>query len=176
MKKVLVIHPKDETTDFLCEVYHKDMTIIRSNLGDSLLQKLIRQHDVIVMMGHGDSYGLFGYGRYIIDSSFVQSLRDKQCIFIWCYASDFIKRYNLKTPISTGMFISELEEAQLCNVNTTLGQITTSNNRFAKSLYRYFTQLYKNEQRFQNLVMDYKKDGNPVVEFNTNLFYSNTPQ
>lgn len=42
--KTLVIHPKDSTTDFLCEIYKdkKDWTIINSNVAKKLLKEQIK--------------------------------------------------------------------------------------------------------------------------------------
>jgi hypothetical protein len=51
--KTLVIHPKDDSTYFLSTIYEgKDWTIINDR-GKSLLKKLIKTHDRIIMMGHG---------------------------------------------------------------------------------------------------------------------------
>ena len=58
----------------------------------SLLLKLIRSHDLIIMMGHGTDKGLLGFDKYVIDSSLIDELRKKICICIWCYASDFVKK------------------------------------------------------------------------------------
>ena len=52
--KTLVIHPKDLTTDFLCEIYaNTDYTVISRHPGNSKLKELIKSHDRIVMLGHG---------------------------------------------------------------------------------------------------------------------------
>ena len=48
MKKILVIHPTDKSTDFLIPIYlNKECTIIRHELSRSELTTLILQHDEI---------------------------------------------------------------------------------------------------------------------------------
>lgn len=57
--KTLVIHPKDQTTDFLSVIYDdKDWTIINTNVSKSYLKTQIKSHDRIVMLGHGTDKGL----------------------------------------------------------------------------------------------------------------------
>ena len=114
MKKILFVHIKDPSTDFL-EVVYKDRphsTIVRANVGVQAMNNLIECHDQVVMMGHGSSSGLFGpSGEYIIDHRNVNALAAKDNnVFIWCYASTFVHKYMLK-GFSTSMFISEHAEA-----------------------------------------------------------------
>lgn len=85
MKTTLVIHPKDQTTDFLSEIYlDKNWTVINTNTSKKFLKEQILTHDRIVMLGHGTEKGLLGYDRYIIDSTLVYLLREKECVCIWC--------------------------------------------------------------------------------------------
>ena len=52
--KTLLIHAEDATTDFLSTIYEdKEWTIIKKNIGKSKLKALIKDHDIIMMMGHG---------------------------------------------------------------------------------------------------------------------------
>ena len=109
--KTLVIHPKDLTTDFLESIYkNMDCTIINTEISKSKLKQSIKLHDRIIMLGHGDAYGLYGYGHYVIDSKLVYLLRDKECVAIWCNADRFFTKYSL-TGIYSGMIISEYDEA-----------------------------------------------------------------
>lgn len=179
--KVLIIHPQDKTTDFLCSSYVKDFTVVRTNLSDSLLKKLIRVHDIIIMMGHGTEDGLIGYDRYIIDSSFVDDLRKKVCICIWCYASTFVQKYKLKSPFSTGMFISELEEAYLESISVKKDEIFDSNCQFASSLRILFRSIVDktfNSDTLEELIQGYQGNkyttNGEVIKFNIEQFYSNT--
>lgn len=182
--KVLVIHPIDPTTNFLSSslVHMKDFTIIRTNLGDSLLKKLIRAHDIIIMMGHGTEDGLIGYDRFMIDSSFVDDLRKKICICIWCYASTFVQKYKLKSPFSTGMFISEVEEAYLEGIPFKKDEIFESNSVFASSYLRgLFASIV--DKKFSKEVLKELEGyyetyawgikNSQIIKFNIEQFYSN---
>lgn len=166
--KTLLIHPKDTTTDFLCKSYNDDFTLIRTNISKSLLLKLIRSHDLIIMMGHGTDKGLIGFDKYVIDSSLADELRKKICVCIWCYASDFVKKYELETPFSTGMFISEIDEVYLEGLNYSEDylELRSSNYHFSRLLKNSFHDL-----DFQQLIKHYNTkichacEGKGVTEY-----------
>lgn len=181
--KVLVIHPIDESTNFLCSslVHMKDFTVIRTNLGESVLKKLIRAHNIIIMMGHGDNRGLIGFDRYMVDASFVDDLRNKTCICIWCYASIFVEKYKLNSPFSTGMFISEVDEAYLEGVPFKGDEIFESNSQFAsclRSLFRSFIEKTFNKETLNKMYQEYQGNrfitNGGIIKFNVKQFYSNT--
>lgn len=170
--KTLVIHPKDSTTDFLSVIYKEtDWTIVSENFSKSKLKKLIRDHDRIIMMGHGTEYGLIGYGyNYVIDSKWVYILREKMCAYIWCNANVFVDKYELK-GFYTGMIISEIEEAYMYSVNfRDSAEITYSNELFADSL--------KNAINSDNILLEmrhnYTAETNPIIEFNKHNLYFNS--
>lgn len=114
MKSILFVHIKDPTTDFLEAIYkdRRDCTIVRNNLPVDVMNSLIRNHDQVVMMGHGSPAGLFGnHMRHIINEQHVDALAEKDNnVYIWCHANAFVKEHNLK-GFSTSMFISEHSEA-----------------------------------------------------------------
>jgi hypothetical protein len=123
--KTLIIHPEDESTWFLNILYApiEDATIITSGT-KAEVRELIKSHDRIMMMGHGSPGGLFCVGQFsdangfVIDQSFVPLLRDKKdCVFIWCHASDFVEKHGL-SGFACGMFISEVGEAGWCGVRS----------------------------------------------------------
>jgi len=129
--KTLVIHPKDETTDFLSRIYAGyDWTVVNTNMPKHQLKKLIIDHDRIIMLGHGTGNGLIGFERAFIDSNYVYLLREKECVCIWCDANIFVEKYDLK-GFYTGMIISEYYEALYCSVNTTYQEIEESNLLFS---------------------------------------------
>jgi hypothetical protein len=164
--KTLVIHPKDSTTDFLCEIYKdKNWTVINTNTSKKVLKELIKTHDRVVMLGHGTEKGLLGFNKFIIDSTLVYLLRDKYCICIWCNADEYVKKYGLK-GFYTGMIISEYEEAVMCCVPTNSQWIAESNTDFALAI--------KNSIDDENMLEKAKMlyEGNSsVVEFNRNNLY-----
>ena len=120
----LIIHPEDFSTTFLETVYQNlmDKTLVTGGVSKEQLKKLVEKNERIIMLGHGSPSGLFAVGQFgfysdlIIDHTFVPLLRkSKSNIFIWCYADAFVNLYNLKGFYS-GMFISEVEEANYCGL------------------------------------------------------------
>lgn len=145
MKKVLIIHPEDRSTDFLKPIYERIpyKTIITGGVNPDVIMKEIENHDRIFMMGHGCPDGLFSIGRFpntrglVINSDHVELLKQKECISIWCNADEFMLRYDLKGFYS-GMFISEVGEAYYCGFpDTRQPEVTESNNTFAEILGRH---------------------------------------
>ena len=132
--KTLVIHPHDPTTDFLSEIYAgRDWTVIRENVSRKVLTDAIKEHDHIIMLGHGTPYGLLGFERMYIDSLYIYLLKEKECTCIWCNADEFVQKYKLK-GLHTGMFISEVGEAYDFCVPATLKEIWNSNRMFASAV------------------------------------------
>lgn len=145
--KTLVIHPQDKSTDFLVPIYMNlksfpdfdETTIIRGGMTKDEVDKLITEHDRIIMMGHGSPNGLFSIGQFgaqgfIINYSTVPLLQTKECIFIWCNADQFVREHNLR-GLYSGMFISEVTEAAYCGLpGTPQSVVDESNNIFAKEL------------------------------------------
>lgn len=174
--KTLVIHPKDYTTDFLEVIYrNKGFTLIKGDTSTKILKEQIKAHDRIVMLGHGTEYGLIckmlsGNNRLIIDSSLVYLLREKVCVCIWCNADEFVKKYNLKCALYTGMIVSEYEEALMCCLRDFLySDISDSNKRFAESIAYGI-----DKENFHELVLEQYsmiESINPIIEFNSSRIY-----
>ena len=75
------------------------------------LRKLIKSHDRIIMMGHGNGSGLMSVGQFpqdeysIIDDSMVDDLREKKgSMYIWCDADFFLWLHSLN-GLCSGMFL-----------------------------------------------------------------------
>lgn len=135
--KTLVIHPSDRTTDFLKPIYAgKGFTVLDDNITRDKIIKGIHTHDRIIMLGHGCPQGLFsgdastGFGGLVIDPKTSKILQDKECVAIWCNADQYMNKYMLK-GFYTGMFISEVAEAEMFNVPATADQVKVSNDTFA---------------------------------------------
>lgn len=113
--KTLVIHPDDRSTDFLKLIYQgKGFTVINDcDTPRSEIVEAIKNHDRIIMMGHGTPGGLLnphGWG-YIIDSSFTDLLKTKETISIWCNSDMFFVKNNIHDGnLHTKMVISEVGE------------------------------------------------------------------
>lgn len=136
----LVIHPHDPSTEFLSAIYEgsREYVILRDHLGP--LGPIIREFDRVIMLGHGSPQGLFSVGKfpgsYAIDCSHVEDLRGKPNLYVWCHASSFVHHHGL-SGLSSGMFISEVSEAQWAGIPTTQRKVDESNRRFAESMRRY---------------------------------------
>jgi hypothetical protein len=181
--RTLIVHPQDPSTSFLEPIYGtiEDKTVITGGVSKYKLRQLIKNHDRIIMLGHGSPWGLFAVGKfpivgsYVIDSSFTDLLSSKQeNIFIWCYANHFVQRYGL-SGFYSGMFVSELTEAIYCNLlDVDLKQIEESNKSFASIVSRNILQplnvLYENViQKEYGLLAE----TNPIAKFNVERLYYN---
>jgi hypothetical protein len=182
--KTLVIHPQDSSTDFLTPIYTNlksfpdfdEVTIIRGGMSKDEVNEQIKQHDRIMMMGHGAPNGLFSIGKfdsnsYIIDGRTVPLLRDKECIFIWCNADRFVNEYGLN-GLYSGMFISEVSEANACGLPGTPQDIVDeSNDYFAKELgsvsEKSLDEMYEHIKYTYGLLTE----DNAVAEYNNNRLY-----
>jgi hypothetical protein len=114
MKKTLVIHPADQTTDMLKLIYKdKGFTVVNdgSTKKDELL-KMMEEHDRIIMLGHGTPSGLLNpqLGGYLVDSFHANTLKTKETISVWCHSDQFFRKHGMK-GFHTGMIISEVYEA-----------------------------------------------------------------
>lgn len=72
------------------------------------------EEDTLVFLGHGSPYGLYfpkdDYSTYVLHENNVHLIHAKRVIYIWCYASDFVRNNNLH-GFATSMFISNEKEA-----------------------------------------------------------------
>jgi hypothetical protein len=139
-KTTLVIHPDDPSTTFLKYIYQDlpNTTVVTKGKTQDEIIDLIKNHDRIIMLGHGTPQGLMSVGQfpskgYVINSEVAPYLTNTENIFVWCYASDFVSRYNLE-GFSSGMFISEVSEAEYLDVTATQADIDMSNMLFAYTL------------------------------------------
>jgi hypothetical protein len=166
--KTLVIHPADRSTDFLKDIYKgKDWTIINDHeacRSRSVLTKLIKKHDRIIMMGHGYPGGLF---FTCINSNMVYLLREKECVCIWCNADKFVEKYELR-GFYTGMFISEVGEAYCNGIKAIQDEVTYSNVLFAMELNKVI-----DEPNVHSLIKESYKGvfENDVIKFNNARLY-----
>ena len=177
--KTLVIHPHDDTTNVLSIIYKdkKDWTIINDcNISNNKLTEQIKQHDRIIMLGHGSPNGLFNPVNpgFLIDKRHVFYLRQmKNNVYIWCNADQFIKSHNLKNCFYTGMIISEKSEAVFCGVNSTLEEVNSSILLFYESI-RDNIDLLEPKLMCENVISQYNIDyyeNSNVMEYNRKRIY-----
>jgi len=133
--QTVIIHPKDESTDFLSKAYDGKMNtiVIRNKISDAELKQHFAMAERIVLMGHGLPSGLLGFDSIYIDSKYVQWLKNKEVFYVWCNANKFVLNNNLK-GFCTGMIISDKEEASDYNINVTDEELSYSNDLFANAI------------------------------------------
>ena len=134
-----ISHATAPTTQVLSLLYQQREDVkqrITERNTSSDVQQAIRADDVIMMLGHGNEYGLFSkpdkngnYKRFLITDKHVQFVRDKTCIGIWCYANKFAEKYRLHGLFS-GMIISELQEAIDIGIPATKDEIDREMAKF----------------------------------------------
>lgn len=142
MKKTLVIHVQDKSTDFLKVIYEGKGYDVLNEFGlnysakdaNALIKKM-EQYDRIIMLGHGTSQGLLNvdnghYVGYIIDREFRDILAKKETISIWCNSDRFFGPLGIK-GFHTGMIISEVREASYVLGKTPLNEQETLDNMYA---------------------------------------------
>ena len=164
MKKVLVIHPSDRSTDFLKLIYEGkgyDVISARKDLTKNNLIKAIQEHDKIIMLGHGTPSGLIFTP---INDSFGELLRSKETITIWCNSDIYALRNGLK-GFHTGMIISEVSEARYVLGHTPLDAKETLKNMelFSKVVGECIEQTPK---QMQNHILKYYVGNDMVTQFN----------
>lgn len=178
--KTLVIHPKDKSTAFLDIVYNPipNKTVITGGVTKHKIKKLIKEHDRVMMMGHGSPGGLFSVGAFketggfIIDQTMVSTLKEKNnSVFIWCNADKFVNHHDLKGFFS-GMFISEIGEAYYCGLpGTKQYVIDESNFGFCNILSEVINE--PQESAYKHVMSKYGQiaENNPVALYNHNRLY-----
>ncbi len=174
-----VIHATDPTTQVLSLLYQQRedvrMLITEGNTSSDV-QRAIRSDDVVMMLGHGNEYGLFSkpekngeYRRFLITDKHVQFLRDKSCIGIWCYANKFAEKYKLHGLFS-GMIISELQEAIDLGVAATKEEIDKEMEKFTIRLKDCIETYGLEQTPFR--MKEYDDVQSELTKFNySNLYY-----
>ena len=183
-KKLLIIHPDDRSTDFLRILYENiaacDRTVITGGISPNELDVLIAGHDRVLMCGHGYKNGLLAMNKFETDQMYIINKRNvpllkksKSNVFIWCFASDFVEQFNLQ-GFSTGMFISEVEEAVFCGLTNpipTQDEVDQSNELFCRILAKYLLQDISSEDLYRHVCQDYSElaETNTVAAYNLSL-------
>ena len=174
-----VIHATDPTTQVLSLLYQQREDVkqrITERNTSSDVQRAIRSDDVVMMLGHGNEYGLFSkpdkngeYRRFLITDKHVQFLRDKSCIGIWCYANKFAEKYRLRGLFS-GIIISELQEAIDLGVAATKEEIDKEMEKFTIRLKDCIETYGLEQTPFR--MKEYDDVQSELTKFNySNLYY-----
>ena len=114
---MLIIHiiSTEDTNDFAGIYEGLNATILINPTPSECKRAIINEQDRIVLIGHGTYWGLLNQrlDGFVVDPNMVQFLRGKDIIGIWCNASNFADRYDLK-GFFTSMFISNSNELIDC--------------------------------------------------------------
>lgn len=142
----LIIHPQDKSTDFLQPIYENipNKKVITGGLTYIQVEEEVKNHDEVIMCGHGCKGGLFSisnflvlkHASYIVDHKMASILKTKKKIVtIWCYAKNYIQINSIINSFHSGMFISELGEVWCSGYkNITKSMIDDSNSCFSEEL------------------------------------------
>jgi hypothetical protein len=180
--KTLVIHPRDDTTLFLGKIYQglDEVSLVQGGATKAQIMDMIGSHDQIMMMGHGGPDGLWSVGQfpgastYIIDDSVAPLLAEKSnSVFIWCNADRFVMRNELR-GFYTGMFVSEVFEADLMGLScTTESQINQSNHCFGETVGQVASRGTRQMYATAKHVYGQLARSNPVAKYNHERIYIN---
>lgn len=162
--KTLVLHHDDRSTDFLKPIYAglPSATVVTDS-SDQNVSQFIREHDRVIMLGHGYPAGLF----FMVNDSHASLLRQKRDnLYIWCHADQYVKHHGL-TGLTTSMFISETGEAMYSGIpDKTYSQstVTCSNELFARLVAE---KIHVPLRELHAYLLDrYQPKGCPTIEYN----------
>lgn len=172
MKRTLVIHPDDRSTDMLKVVYEgKGFDVINDvNTTDEQIVDAIKSHDRIIMLGHGTALGLLcgngenRFARYIIDDSHADLLRTKETYSMWCFSEDFFAFHDIP-GFHSGMIISEKGEAEM------LGFEAESDEQVAEFLMPLMHAMHDtidmdDPYEMRNIILDRYNSDDPITQYN----------
>lgn len=177
MKKVLVIHPDDRSTDMLKAVYEgKGYDVINDpGISDEDVVEQIKSHDKIIMLGHGTPYGLIAWNRdsgevrYIINDSHADLLKTKETYSMWCHSDEFFETHGMK-GFHSGMIISEEMEARM------YGIIEFNDEEIAESMMPLMYAMHdtiemEDLHEMKRIILERYNANDPVTWFNRrNIF------
>lgn len=176
---MLVIHPKDETTDFLRTLY-EGMEGVELHTGEESRNRLASRlyhlpaGEPVMLLGHGNPDGLYRREgdeyRCYVGQSMGHFLRRHPVIGIWCHSLLFARKNGLHGLFS-GMIISEMDEAREYQLLTTAEEIEAENERFASTL-RLLLETGIRMELIPLFMEDAAGGGSDLREFNyKSLFY-----
>lgn len=169
---MIVIHITGNTEDAAKLSYCYDglaNLIILKDVAREKVEEVLKlyPHEKVMLLGHGSRDGLWApnRNRFIIDKFNVDLLKERTVIGIWCYASEFADKYELR-GFFTSMFISNMEEALMNGyIDQTEEQIFEELDIFSHEVNKLLSNDIKLEQWVELLQSMAHKDI-PFVRFN----------
>ena len=172
---IVYVNSKEDTSTFSPLYENIEGSTLLYNPTKEEVVKILseRPNESLMCFGHGTESGLLSedWSETIIDSSMVDLLRDRDIIGIWCYASEFAKRHNLR-GFFTYMFVSNLQECVFCRLGYYDEEIIfEQNEKFARRI----NELINNGTPLADwveLLNEGRDEGYTFVDFNyDNLCY-----
>lgn len=135
---IVYVNSKEDTSTFSPLYENIEGSTLLYNPTKEEVVKILseRPNESLLCFGHGTESGLLSedWSETIIDSSMVDLLRDRDIIGIWCYASEFARRHNLR-GFFTYMFVSNLQECVFCRLGYYDEEIIfEQNEKFARRI------------------------------------------
>lgn len=104
-------------------------------------------NEKVMLIGHGDYFGLWASdndfhntSNYVIDGHNVDLLYNRDVIGIWCYASLFAKKYNLR-GFFTYMFVSNSSEVLFMGFGEHTNEFCNEQNvKFCNQINKLITE------------------------------------
>ena len=174
---MIVIHPQDRTTQMLSILYRDcpDVRLVDQSWSKREINHLLHAalpREQIMLLGHGGDKGLFsrpdsenaGFDRIIVGHQQAYYLRPHCLIGVFCHANLFAENEHLQ-GLFTGMFISEMHEAEEYGIVTSQQELDQENDLFMKRL----RALLDEKVRFPEIPGRMKlldQSHTPLTEFN----------
>lgn len=179
---MIVIHPKDRTTQMLEILYEATP---HEKVNDTLSKNQLRSllyavptSEPIMLLGHGCEEGLLTRNddtkddfKKLIDHSFSHILKkhNGRIFAIFCHAKDFAEKEHLHGLFS-GMIISEMEEAESYGIPTTIEELDKENIKLAKNL-RVLLDKEIPWCEIPRMMQSLDDSHTPLTEFNYHSFF-----
>lgn len=167
--KILVIYVNsaEDTEDLKFAYEGLDVTLLYNPTPQQVTRELrVTSADTVMILGHGSPSGLFTHDWHgnAVDARHVHYLRNKKCIGVWCYASEFAIKYDLK-GFFTSMFISNKWEAACHGFKGENEEIYEQTRHFLRTLNKLIKDNTPMEEWLK--VFDESADMSiPYVKFN----------
>lgn len=179
---MIVIHPKDRTTQMLEILYEATPhEKVNDTLSKNQLRSLlyaVSTSEPIMLLGHGCEEGLLTRNddtkddfKKLIDHSFSHILKkhNGRIFAIFCHAKDFAEKEHLHGLFS-GMIISEMEEAESYGIPTTIEELDKENIKLAKNL-RVLLDKEIPWCEIPRMMQSLDDSHTPLTEFNYHSFF-----
>lgn len=179
---MIVIHPKDRTTQMLEILYEATPhEKVNDTLSKNQLRSLlyaVSTSEPIMLLGHGCEEGLLTRNddtkddfKKLIDHSLSHILKkhNGRIFAIFCHAKDFAEKEHLHGLFS-GMIISEMEEAESYGIPTTIEELDKENIKLAKNL-RMLLDKKIPWCEIPRMMQSLDNSHTPLTEFNYHSFF-----